>query len=114
MLFVSDNGGAFEANNGILRGGKTDLHEGDIRVAGLARWPEHIKAGTATEIARKGKWKLLAKGGEPVELFDIDSDLTEKHNVFTENPKIAQELQKELKAWLAGPRQQFGNIKNTP
>lgn len=178
VLFLSDNGGAYECNNGPLKGGKTDLHEGGIRVAGLARWPGKIKAGAenaslghtndllptlcaaagvdvpkeakvdgtnllplltgkakkvergttfwqirlyskmqrhdpkpkpyATEIARKGKWKLLAKNGKPVELFDIDADLTEKHNVLGKYPEVAKELQKELKAWLAEPRKNFG------
>tara|TARA_R110002096_G_scaffold147220_3_gene306913 strand:+ start:2527 stop:3876 length:1350 start_codon:yes stop_codon:yes gene_type:complete len=182
VIFASDNGGAWEANLGDLKGGKTDLHEGGIRVAGLARWPGRIQAGSesaalchsndwlpticsaagvslpeddgfdgmdllplltgkvdslergnlfwqirlykslqrhdpkpkpyATEIARKGKWKMLAKDGEPVELFNIESDLYEKHNLLKENPEIAEELKKELQAWLAAPRRQFGNIPN--
>lgn len=179
VIFVSDNGGAYEANIGDLKGGKTDLHEGGIRVAGLARWPGHIRPGSesdvlshsndllptvcaaagialpkddtfdgtnllplltgqtetlkretvfwqinlykklqrhypkprpyATEIARQGKWKLLAKDGDPVELFDIESDLHEKQNLLQENPKIAGKLKKQLQAWLAEPRRQFGN-----
>ena len=180
VIFVSDNGGAWEANNGHFKAGKTDLHEGGIRVSGLIRWPEHIKAGSlsnalahstdllptlsaaaglplpekdffdganllphlknpetlperdtvfwqlnlykglqrhepkpkpfATEIARKGKWKLLAKDGKPVELFDIDADPSEKNNLLEKHPKVAQDLQKELQAWLAEPRKQFGSI----
>lgn len=182
VIFVSDNGGAYETNIGELKGGKTDLHEGGIRVAGLARWPEHIEAGSesdvlthsndllptlcsaagvelptgetfdganllpllkgetdsvdrgtvfwqirfykslqrhypkpkpyATEIARKGKWKLLARNGEPVELFDIETDLYEKQNLLKENPEIAEELRKELQTFLDAPRRQFGNIPN--
>lgn len=182
VIFVSDNGGAWEANVGDLKGGKTDLHEGGIRVAGLARWPGNIEPGResgelghttdllpticsaagvslpnddkfdglnllphltgqvnsvnrdtvfwqlnlykgmqrhdkkpepyATEIARKGKWKLLAKDGEPVELFDIEADLYEQRNLLEQNPEIAADLKKELSAWLAEPRQKFGNIPN--
>lgn len=180
VIFVSDNGGAWEANIGELKGGKTDLHEGGIRVSGLARWPERIQPGItsdilchsndllptlcaasgvalpqddsfdginllplltgqvdtldretvfwqihlygnlqrhylkpepyATEIARNGKWKLLARDGEPVELFDMDSDFYERRNLLKEKPEVAQELKKELQAWLAEPRRQFGNV----
>jgi arylsulfatase A len=49
ILFTSDNGAAWEGDIGDLRGGKTDLHEGGIRVPMLARWPGHIPAGTSTD-----------------------------------------------------------------
>lgn len=180
VIFVSDNGGAWEANIGDLKGGKTDLHEGGIRVAGLARWPGRIPAGSvsselchsndlsptlcaaagvrlprddsfdginllplltgktdtldretvfwqihlygnlqrhypkpepyATEIARKGKWKLLAKDGIPVELFNIETDLYEQRDLLKERPEIADELKHVLQAWLAEPRLQYGDI----
>jgi arylsulfatase A len=167
-------------NIGDLKGGKTDLHEGGIRVAGLVRWPGLIQPGSesgvlshstdllptvcstvriplpkddafdgidllplligqvdslnrgtvfwqinlyrnlqrhtpkpkpfATEIARKGKWKLLAKDDEPVELFNIESDLCEQYDLVKEKPEIASDLKQELQAWLAEPRRQYGNI----
>ena len=174
ILFTSDNGGAYEADVGDFKGGKTDLHEGGIRVPMISNWPGRIPAGTtsgelthtndilptfcasanvhlsedvkldgvnllphiaegtpppdrgtvfwqmnlyrhlqrhypkprpyATEIARRGKWKLLAKNGEPVELFDIESDPRELNNLLSQKPDVAERLSKELQAWLSEPR----------
>ncbi len=180
ILFTSDNGGAWEANIGDLKGGKTDLHEGGIRVPFLVRWPGNIKAGSAsnglchsndilpticaaagvplpgddkfdgvdllpfltgskipqrgtvfwqidlyrhlqrhypkpepyaTEIARNGRWKMLAKNGEPVELYDIEADLLERHNVLTEYPEIVERLENELAEWLKEPRRRYGQAE---
>ncbi|MDZ7636865.1 MAG: sulfatase-like hydrolase/transferase [Bryobacterales bacterium] len=46
VLFSSDNGGAYEADIGPYKGGKTDLHEGGLRVPMIASWPGRIPAGT--------------------------------------------------------------------
>jgi N-acetylgalactosamine-6-sulfatase len=180
VLFTSDNGGAYEANIGPLKGGKTDLHEGGIRVPFVARWPGHIRAGVestamghstdllptccaaagvplpagerldgrdllphlagkaetlergtlfwqidlmptmqrhepkprpfATEAARRGRWKLLAFEGKPVELFDVEADPQERENRLAEQPQIADALARELAAWLAEPRHPFGKV----
>jgi arylsulfatase A len=177
IIFTSDNGGAYEADIGPLKGGKTDLHEGGIRVPMIASWPGKIPAGKsstaagnavdllptfcaaagarvpadaqldginllprltgsgtaagrgslfwqldlyrglqrhypkpkpyATEAVRRGKWKLLAKDGQPLELFDLDADLTEKQNLLESQPKLAAELAAEIKARLAEPRRSW-------
>ncbi len=49
VMFTSDNGAAWEGDIGDLRGGKTDLHEGGIRVPMMVRWPGKIPAGTTTD-----------------------------------------------------------------
>jgi N-acetylgalactosamine-6-sulfatase len=178
ILFTSDNGGAYEADVGPFKGGKTDLHEGGIRVPMIASWPGRIPAGTtshvlghtndilptfcaaagvevpgearvdgrsllpvltgkttgldrgtvfwqldlyrhlqrhypkpkpfATEVARRGRWKLLALDGKPVELFDVESDPTETTNLLKTQPGIAAELESELRKFLAAGRDRSG------
>lgn len=48
VIFLSDNGGPESANasdNGILRGGKSDVFEGGIRVPFAMKWPKKIQQG---------------------------------------------------------------------
>lgn len=57
IIFTSDNGPheeggndpSFFNSNGPLRGVKRDLYEGGIRVPMIARWPDHIKAGSTSD-----------------------------------------------------------------
>lgn len=57
VFFTSDNGPEGNGtttpgrgSSGGLRGRKRDMHEGGIRVPGIARWPGHIKPGTTSEV----------------------------------------------------------------
>lgn len=168
VVFSSDNGAAYEGNIGKLKGGKTDLHEGGIRVPMIVRWPNRINPGTvspafghtndilptlcdaanvpipkekeldglsllphllgqaapsweqrnavfwqldlypglqrhypkpkpfATEAVRLGEWKLLARDGQPVELFNIAKDPFEENNLLNTEPELAEELTTKL------------------
>jgi arylsulfatase A-like enzyme len=58
VIFTSDNGATFSAggaptaffeSNGRLRGQKTNLYEGGIRVPMIARWPGRIRGGTTSD-----------------------------------------------------------------
>jgi arylsulfatase A-like enzyme len=51
VVFTSDNGGLVKvgSNNGSLRGGKTQVYEGGIKVPACIRWPKHITAGQTTD-----------------------------------------------------------------
>jgi arylsulfatase A-like enzyme len=57
IIFASDNGPTtdgghtpgFFGSNGGLRGGKSSLYEGGIRVPAIARWPGRIKAGAVSD-----------------------------------------------------------------
>ena len=59
--------------------------------------------GGKLEAARSGKWKLVLK--KTPELYDLDADISEKHNVADEHPEIVkrltdmmEEFDRELKA----------------
>jgi arylsulfatase A-like enzyme len=45
VVFLSDNGGSGIADNGPLRGGKSQMFEGGLRVPCVVRWPGVIPAG---------------------------------------------------------------------
>jgi arylsulfatase A-like enzyme len=46
VVFASDNGGSGPGYNAPLRGGKSTMFEGGLRVPMIARWPGQIPAGT--------------------------------------------------------------------
>ena len=79
VIFTSDNGATFDIggaptqffeSNGPLRGHKTNLHEGGIRVPMIARWPGRIRAGATSDHigANWDMWATFAEaagGGAP-------------------------------------------------
>ena len=74
-------------------------HNGNYAIVNDTR-PQPI----ATEIVRKGKWKLLAREGEPLELFNMEEDQYERWNLIKDYPEITAEMSSVLKNWLAEPR----------
>jgi arylsulfatase A-like enzyme len=44
VVFTSDNGPAYQGSPGPFKGGKTDIHEGGIRVPLIVRWPGMVPA----------------------------------------------------------------------
>ncbi len=182
IVFTSDNGGAYESNIGPYKGGKTDLHEGGLRVPGIVSWPGRIPSGKnssmfahhcdifpslcaaagvplpgdyhgdglnlwdawsagkmppdrgtvlwqldlhpkiqrhypkpkpyATEVARRGKWKLMAMDGRPVAVFDLDADPLEDVNLVEKEPETVERMAAEVRGFLVAARDRsgFGNI----
>jgi len=50
--------------------------------------------------------------GEPVELYNIETDILEQQNLLEEKSDIVESLRKELELWLKEPRRQFGEMAN--
>ena len=65
----------------------------------------------ATEIAKRGQWKLLALNGNPVELFDVESDPNEQRNVLEDHPEMVASLKAELAEWLDAPRMTSADVR---
>ena len=55
-------------------------------------------------MVRKGRWKLLALNGKPVELFNVEADPFEEDNELGRHPELEASLTAALQAWLAEPR----------
>lgn len=49
FLFLSDNGGSGNGGNAPLKGGKSTMWEGGLRVPFIARWPGRLPAGKVTD-----------------------------------------------------------------
>ena len=152
IVFTSDNGGSGNVHNVPLRGQKSTMFEGGLRVPMIAWWPGKLPAGrtsdaflTTLEIlptfakvagaklpegvkldgfdmlpvlaagetsprtkifwqrrgdraARVGhlKWVASEKGSG---LFDLSVDIGEKHDLTTERPELARQLEAEFTAW---------------
>ena len=49
VMFMSDNGGSGNGGNAPLKGGKSSMWEGGLRVPFLARWPGRLPADAVTD-----------------------------------------------------------------
>jgi arylsulfatase A-like enzyme len=58
VVFASDNGGdtRFGADNRPLRGGKSSLYEGGVRVPAIVRWPGRIAPRAVNEVVHIVDW----------------------------------------------------------
>src|SRR5262249_29467285 len=58
----------------------------------------------ATEAVRWGRWKMLARNGHPLALYYLENDLGERRNLLEREKRIADDLARELRAWLSAMR----------
>ncbi len=165
VIFTSDNGAIprispaeFFESNKPLRGQKTDVYEGGIRVPMIARWPRQIKPGTTSghvganwdmwatfaeltgaappnptdgisivptllgrsgqrqheslywenharggmQAVRMGRWKgvrneITKRPNAPIELYDLETDLSESRDVFAAHPDGGKRIEALMK-----------------
>jgi arylsulfatase A-like enzyme len=48
---------------------------------------------------RKGNWKLVKKGAQAPQLFDLSQDIAEAHDLAAQQPEILKELEAQRAAW---------------
>jgi arylsulfatase A-like enzyme len=79
-------------------------------VTGKSKRPPHEalywRFGTNSAI-RLGDYKLLKLGARPLQLFDLQADVGERHDLAPQKPEVVKALAAKLKAWdaqLATPR----------
>ncbi|MGJ8639882.1 MAG: sulfatase-like hydrolase/transferase [Opitutaceae bacterium] len=71
------------------------------RLGGLSPYEPSLENGEDVPKAiRDGKWKLVAKPGyKNLELFDLENDIAEAHNLAKEHPERTDRMKAELQAW---------------
>lgn len=61
-------------------------------------WHQSNRPGAAM---RQGKWKLILRfDDDSTELYDLEADLEERHDLAREHPERAAKMRKRLEAWL--------------
>lgn len=58
------------------------------------------QGGAPGSAVREGKWKLIEwREGGALELYDLDADPSEKHNLAQDQPEVAKRLREKLASW---------------
>ena len=70
-----------------MKGDTKDIHE--------ALYWEHL----GNRAIRKGDWKLVARKGDPWELYKLSSDRSETNNLIQSETQIAEELEQMYENW---------------
>jgi arylsulfatase A-like enzyme len=68
------------------------------------------QGGAPGGVVRDGDWKLIEWYEGSLELFNLSTDIEEKHNLVAKNPAKVNELQAKLAAW----RKDVGALMPTP
>lgn len=89
---------------GVLRSGGKQVPDRDL----FWHFPGYLGAGqgawrtTPVSAIRSGRWKLLEfLEDRRVELYDLEADLSQQHNLAASRPETAAELLQKLNRWRA-------------
>lgn len=58
----------------------------------------------ANEAVRWGKWKLLARDGQPLGLYSLENDPREERNQMAQEWRVRDQMVRRLRAWLTTTR----------
>ncbi len=88
-----------------LHGGKTTPLEGISLAPSFTGQPLHRTAPLFWEhegnhAVLDGQWKLVAERNDPWELYNLETDRTESHNLAEEQPERARQLFAEYEQWM--------------
>jgi arylsulfatase len=53
---------------------------------------------------RSGRWKLIREGGQPWQLYDLDTDIGETSDLAPAHPELAAALGVKFEAWRNAAR----------
>ncbi|HJT34458.1 MAG TPA: sulfatase/phosphatase domain-containing protein, partial [Pirellulales bacterium] len=65
----------------------------------LARTEPIFWEHEGNKAVRDGKWKLVMRHKQPWQLFDMEADRTEQHDLIDEQPETAAKLEAAWNAW---------------
>ncbi len=65
----------------------------------LARTEPIFWEHEGNKAVRDGKWKLVMRHRQPWQLFDMEADRTEQHDLIAEQPELAARLEAAWNAW---------------
>jgi arylsulfatase A-like enzyme len=78
-----------------------DVWKGTARVPERTLFWEWRAEGYNQQAAMRGDIKLVGMGNNRAELFNVVSDPGERRSLHGEQPQVYQQLQRELRTWLA-------------
>jgi len=82
----------------LLENPQTDWPE-RYWVSHKTRWKNKESGKYAMGAIRDSRWKIVFPKGPEPELYDLDTDLQEKHNIAEQHPDVVERLKAQYEAW---------------